>query len=86
MQNVDGQSVRDLGGQAHGTPEELAAMATLKRCDCGNDVVTMLEPCEVRCNACGEYWDALNWKEAIVVWNQQMRNNDLATEVIGGFF
>lgn len=76
---------RDIGSQAHGTESELNLMATLKRCDCGNDTVTMLEPCEVRCNSCGEYWDALCWEDAIRRWNSEMSNNELATEVIGGF-
>ena len=77
--------LRNLGSQAHGTESELALMATLKQCDCGNDVVTMLIPCEVRCNSCGDYWDALNWEEAVRVWNQQMKTDGLASEVIGGF-
>jgi hypothetical protein len=78
-------NVRDIGSQAHGTVEELALMATLKRCDCGNDVVTMLEPCEVRCNACGDYWDGLCWEDAIGAWNEQMKSTELASEVIGRF-
>lgn len=81
-----GELVRRLGPQARGTPEELALMATLHPCRCGNDVLQMLEPCRIVCNddECGEYWDGLNWEEAIAAWNSQTPPGP-TPQVLGGF-